>query len=406
MLATKANAAAMLLAVGVGSLAPSLLTPMALATDPQEAPLKILVAKTGSAPFLSVSPKGQVYLVYKGSEREGASPKDANGLYFTTAAAIDGPFQPPVKVRDFHTLLAGMRRGPRVASSGKTILVTGVERDKFVIQSFRSEDGGKTWSDPVRVNSPRSKNGEGLYDMTVSPMGSFHVVWLDERVPGEAHIWHASSTDGGRSWIEKNVYPADNRSVCECCWPFITADDKGQLYVFFRNNLEDKLLGNIRDMHLISSSDDGKTWQATSQKMPGQSWTLNACPVQGGAMTFLADGEPVAIWTRQGEVFLSGIATGEKSLGNGKNPYIAPGPDGAYVIWEEGSGEKATGAIWAKVPKGKVLLLREKDTSPAGGRFKTASMVAGHAQAGVIAAWEADGGIYAAVLAKQARRGK
>lgn len=406
MLATKANAVVMLLVVGAGSLAHSLLVPRALTADPPEAPPKILVAKIGWAPFLSVSPNGQVYLVYKGSDREGVSPQDANGLYFTKSPSIDGPFQPPVKIGEFQALIAGMRREPRVAISGKTILVTGVERDRFVIQSFRSEDGGKTWAGPVRVNSPRSRNGEGLYDMTASPKGSFHVVWLDDRVQGETHIWHASSNDGGKTWTEKNAYRADNGSVCECCWPFITADDKAKLYLFFRNNLEDTLLGNIRDMHVISSSDDGQTWQATSQKVGGQSWKLSGCPVQGGAMTFLADGRPVAIWTRRGEVFTSGISSAEKSLGNGRNPYIAAGPDGPYAIWEAGVAERPAGAIRAMDPNGKILLLREKDTSPAGGRFKTVSSVAGHPQAGVVAAWEADGAIYAAVLAKPERGGK
>src|SRR5262245_23746093 len=158
------------------------------AGESEETPTKVLVTKGAYAPGLCVSPSGEVCLVYKGSDQPTETPRSANSLYFRMAVSIDASLGQPVKIGDFQTLISGMRRGPRVAASGKTILVTGVEREKFIIQSFRSEDGGQTWAGPVQVNSPQSRNGEGLYDMTVSPTGMFHVVWLDERVPKEAHI--------------------------------------------------------------------------------------------------------------------------------------------------------------------------------------------------------------------------
>src|SRR5262245_5525832 len=383
-------------------LAQALIVAISVAADAPEPVEKVLVTKSGYAPGLCVLPSGRVYLVYKGSEQPGALPRDSNGLYFTTASSVGAAFEAPIKIAEFATLIANMRRGPHVATNGKTILVTGIEREKFVIQSFRSEDGGKTWVGPVRANGPESKNGEGFYDMTVSPAGSFHVVWIDERLPREAHLWQASSRDGGRTWTEKNCYPPGKGAVCECCWPFLTADNEGTLYLLFRNNLQDPMLGNVRDMHVISSADDGQSWQPESRKLGQQSWVINGCPVQGGGLTFLANGKPAAIWARESEIFSSGISSDEQRVGKGKHASIAAGPDGVYVVWEGSSGEPAgAGAILAMTPTGKTMLLRKAETNPMGGVYRTPSVVAGHPQAGVVAAWEEDGRIYAAVLVKR-----
>jgi len=357
-----------------------------------------LVAKTGWAPSLSVTPKGEVLLVYKGTDRAGATRQEANGLYFTKTASVGGAFDPPVKVAEFTAMIAGMRREPQVASDGRTLLITGVERRGFVVRAFRSEDGGKTWSGPARVNSPRSRNGEGLYSLTASPSGSFHVVWLDSRQPGSTQIWHARSIDGGRTWSEKNAYPVDGGSVCECCWPFITADARGKLYLLFRNNL-----GNIRDMHVVESLDDGQTWQTRSRKLGSGTWNINACPVQGGSMAFSPDDQPVTIWGRQGRVFTSGLSGEETSLGRGRNPSIAVGPDGPYALWEEGAaGPRAKGAINVKEPGGNILRFREGGTQE-GGPFATSSVIAGHPRSGVVAAWEENGAIHAVALAEPQR---
>ena len=122
--------------------------------------------------------------------------------------------------------------------------------------------------------------------MTVTPIGSFHVGWSRSAVPREAHLWHAASRDGGRTWTEKNAYPPRRRNGldCECCWPFLTADNEGKLYLLFRDNLQDPI-GNVRDMHVISSADDGQNWQQESRKLGQKSCgSSTAARVQGGAM--------------------------------------------------------------------------------------------------------------------------
>ena len=362
---------------------------------PPTSAMPFLIAKSGSAPWLCVTPDGTVLLVYRGAGRDSPDQQGLNDLYFTKASRVGAAFSPPLKVATFARLLSGMRREPRVASDGRTLLVTGLERDGFAIQAFRSEDGGKTWSAPVRVNSPQAVLGEGLYTMAGSPGGGFHVAWLDDRIPRATQVWHARSSDGGKSWQEQKAFPAGDGRVCECCWPALAAGPGGRLFLLVRHNLE-----NVRDMHVVESTDNGVTW-AASRKLGALSWTIAACPVQGGAMDLLADGSPAAIWSRQGEVYSSGIGSHEKLLGKGRNGAIAAGPDGAYFLWEESPPPPGRGDIHIARPDGRVLQFRTQP--PQGGPHATSSTLAGHPRAGVVAAWQENGGIYAAIVSSPNR---
>src|SRR5690349_18097886 len=55
-------------------------------------------------------------------------------------------FDSPSKVADLPKLMIRRHRGPRVAIAGKTIVVTAIAGDLY---SWRSTDGGRTWSKAV-----------------------------------------------------------------------------------------------------------------------------------------------------------------------------------------------------------------------------------------------------------------
>ncbi|MGD2135995.1 MAG: sialidase family protein [Gemmatimonadales bacterium] len=79
------------------------------------------------------------------------------------------------------------------------------DADVFVA---RSTDGGSTWSDPVRVNGDPVGNGRDQFFtwMSVDPLdGSVNVVFYDLRGGDGVHTYHARSTDGGRTFIERRM---------------------------------------------------------------------------------------------------------------------------------------------------------------------------------------------------------
>jgi hypothetical protein len=91
---------------------------------------------------------------------------------------------------------------------GNVYLLCSVERisnnDPLDIMFSRSTTGGKTWSNPVRVNDDAGQDAwQWFGTMSVAPDGRVDVAWLDTRDnPGTvlSSLYYSSSTDGGLTW--------------------------------------------------------------------------------------------------------------------------------------------------------------------------------------------------------------
>jgi len=79
--------------------------------------------------------------------------------------------------------------------------------DPMDVMFARSEDGGQTWSPPVRVNDdPAGTNAwQWFGTMSVAPDGRIDAIWNDTRSSGQANIgelYYSCSMDGGVTWSE------------------------------------------------------------------------------------------------------------------------------------------------------------------------------------------------------------
>jgi hypothetical protein len=121
-----------------------------------------------------------------------------------------------------------------------------------------SDDGGATWSAPVRVAGPSSRTaGADLPGLALSANGVLHVVWSELEYPALVQplgVFYARSTDGGTTWSPAvplagpgftaiNVAVGDDDSV-HVAWNGV----KGTLGRYHRR-----------------SNDGGMTWSPTEQ---------------------------------------------------------------------------------------------------------------------------------------------
>jgi hypothetical protein len=318
-------------------------------------------------PQVAVSPSGKVYLAF------GAG----NAVYCTTSEDGGKSYASPVKVGEAGALTLGVRRGPRVAATDRTVIITAVGgkvghgRDGDVL-AWRSDDGGRSWKGPVRVNGVPGSAREGLHHTAAAPDGTVYCVWLDLRAR-KMQVYGAASADGGETWHgERLIYASPDGSVCECCQPQVAYDPRGTLLVMWRNQL-----GGARDMYLLRSTDHGKTL-GRPVKLGRETWPLNACPMDGGGLAGAADGEVVTVWRRKDEVFRCTPGSPEVRLGRGEQPWAAAGPGGFYLVWLTGQ----PGAVMALLPgSDRPTRLAEKGSDP---------VVAAPPGGGgpVVAAWE------------------
>jgi hypothetical protein len=246
-------------------------------------------------------------------------------------------FGRPIQLPGTYVMSLGMRRGPRIAATGKSICISfvggkeGKGHDGDVLATY-TNDAGNSWRDPVRVNDVPDAGREGLHAMAGGPKEHVCCVWLDLREKG-TKIFAAVSTDTGKTW-GKNVpvYQSPDGSVCECCHPSVAYDLTGKLYVMWRNSL-----AGSRDMFLTTSSDGGATFVA-AVKLGTGTWPLKACPMDGGYVAVSPQGRIFTAWTRNNEIFLTnGETSNEWRIGAGRQP----GPVNVFV-----SASRMSGIDW------------------------------------------------------------
>lgn len=310
----------------LGAIAPA----MGIASEPVELD-RGAAPHNPQQPQVAVDAQGSIHVVYGIGDLARYQRSDDGGKSF--GKAVDLP--------SAHDMSLGMRRGPRIAVSDKSICISviggkqGKGRDGDLL-ALRSVDGGKTWTGPVQVNDTADSAREGLHAMNAGPRGETCCVWLDLR-NGNTEVMASVSTDGGGTW-SKNVlvYRSPDGSVCECCHPGVAIDSQGRITVQWRNSLD-----GARDIYVASSADGGKTFGKASKLGTG-SWPLDACPMDGGAIAVAAGGKWASAWRRDKTVFL--LPEGEREerrLGVGEQPWIAATASGPFVVWLKKRGDVA-----------------------------------------------------------------
>ncbi len=282
-------------------------------------------AQTPKQPQVAVDDDGSVHLVYGiGDAVQYCQSLDEGSTFSKSRQAFRVP-----------NMSLGMRRGPRIVKTKTAIVVTaiggqiGKGRDGDVL-SWRSTDDGQTWQGPVQVNDTADSAREGLHAMASGADGSIWCVWLDLR-DKKSEIYATESKDGGASWQpNKCVYRSPDGSVCECCHPSVIVNGQ-RVHVMFRNSI-----GGDRDMYVTTSTDGGSSF-SNARKLGSGTWTLDACPMDGGMLAAGPNGALATVWRRDGNVYAAaGDGLPEILLGPGQQPWIAGTSQGSVIVWTVG----------------------------------------------------------------------
>ena len=276
-------------------------------------------------PQAAVGDDGSVHLVYG----------IGDAVQYTQSLDGGSTFGKAMQAFRVPNMALGMRRGPRIAKTKTAIVVTaiggqiGKGRDGDVL-AWRSTDDGMTWQGPVRVNDAADSAREGLHAMASGADGSIWCVWLDLR-DSKSEIYATSSKDSGATWEPNRcVYRSPNGSVCECCHPSVIVSGDS-VHVMLRNSI-----GGDRDMYIVSSMDNGKSF-LPGKKLGSGTWTLDACPMDGGMLAAGPMGSLETVWRRDGSVYTAaGDGSPEVLLGLGQQPWIAATSNGSIIVWTVG----------------------------------------------------------------------
>ena len=143
--------------------------------------------------------------------------------------------------------------------------------DSSIIRFSKSEDGGNTWTTPVRISQKAGDCMDGDFTAEgavpcAGPNGEIYVSWANAGV-----IYFDRSTDGGNTWLDKDIivcrqpgswdidingiYRANGMPVT--CSDLSNGPSRGTVYINFcaqRTGMTDT------DVWLTKSTDGGSTW--------------------------------------------------------------------------------------------------------------------------------------------------
>lgn len=285
--------------------------------------------------------------------------------------------------------LAAAAGSPRIASlpQGATVPDAEVDSDGVIHVAYmkednvlyvRSRDEGRTFSEPVRVNTEEGFASGGRFrgpDLAVGSDGRIHVVWYNagyqqkrpheewgvmyarlekgahafeksrnlNRKPSDnfslaadgkgnvAVIWMAGgvfanlSSDGGKTFSPPQDLKVD---PCECCGSRAIYAADGTLSVLYRDKTDD-----LRDTNIASLSPGSTNW--SNREISTAPWPINACPMTGSFLHQSASGLAAA-WETRNQVYFA-LLDGAK----GKPVETRAAENGRYpVILTSASGEK------------------------------------------------------------------
>ncbi len=169
----------------------------------------------------------------------------------------------------------------------------------YGVRIVRSEDGGRSWSEPWTLHEDASATEHGFVSTVPSPDG-LGFVWLDGRRYAEAADGSPATDEmtlryrevgiGGEPGTEMLI---DGR-VCDCCQTASAMTDRGPV-VAYRNRTEDE----IRDIYLARMIDG--EW-VEGKPIHEDGWEIAGCPVNGPAIAAVGSDVVVVWFTGAGEV--------------------------------------------------------------------------------------------------------
>ncbi len=171
--------------------------------------------------------------------------------------------------------------------------------EAYNLQLSYSRDDGRTWSRPFAPHHDKTRTQHGFASLFEMPDRGLGVVWLDGRdqelnktdpLGGSMDLFFAAFDASWKQTAETSI----DTKVCECCQTTAVVTSDGPLAAF--RNRTDK---EVRDIH-VTRLEQGKWTGATT--VHADNWEIDACPVNGPALSARGRTVAVAWFTAAGDV--------------------------------------------------------------------------------------------------------
>jgi len=166
----------------------------------------------------------------------------------------------------------------------------------YGIRVAHSQDEGATWSAAITPHTDGTLSEHGFVSMAAEGADRMRLIWLDGRHAAattvdsaarkDDHTSHAGAMSLRSAVLDANGAISDaielDARTCDCCWTALLRRADGSHLAAWRDRSDHE----IRDIALATRDRAG--WQVTGL-VHADNWKINACPVNGPALTQQGD---------------------------------------------------------------------------------------------------------------------
>lgn len=270
--------------------------------------------KNPSTPFLRFSPDGRLFAIWTedhdtpwpagqhaghGAMSGDRAPSPMRNAVLAWSNDGGKSWSAPKRINDRVEAVQGEENGPKVAFTpdSKALVVwsiPGVKGDKTRANiRFAAEDGKGGFTPARTLNEVADAGRFPIIEAT--PEGSFLIAWIDRRIDGpKPRQLYLMKLDARGQALTKNYQVG--QGLCECCKLGINFADGGKTVYMVDREVD----GNKIRNHVLRKSTDGGNTFAEPVEISNDGWQVPSCPHSGPSIGSDRRGHLHVSWFTQG----------------------------------------------------------------------------------------------------------
>ena len=272
-------------------------------------------------------------------------------------------FSEPIQInQNSNSIVAYAQSGPKIKFRGNELLIIYMDHRSGLTNIYMnySLDNGLTWSEDILISDQSYL--QAYTDFEVAPDGTIHLVYYSYNQNYSFNSVRYSMAQSGSLDFSPSIavdITTDSQEPCDCCQPDLEISDNGDIYLAYRNNIE-----NIRDTYIAIKPHGNNSFNQPIRASFHYDYN-DHCPSSGPSIeiennmialsyrvsdaaisyidysdiTILSFNNAVSISSPEGSSNFSDIVLNEEYIHIGWIDYETGNPDVLYGVSQIGTGD-------------------------------------------------------------------